>query len=302
MIKILSLLLFLVSLSFWIHAQSDGGEAALLSMVETERAFSKMSQEKGTQPAFLAFIAHDGILFRPKAVKGKQWMIDHPAPITDNRPVLSWAPSYADIARSGDMGYTFGPWKVTSNSKDEKVVGWGHFITVWKKQADGTWKFAVDLGISHPEETHVSYVLSRPSQPAQKTKMPEVKIDAERAALLSAEQTFSKHSQTHGARKAFMSRAAASVNVFRENRSPFRGSTAAAEAIPAGTNLWTWKPEGWDVSRSGDLGYSYGTYWLKSSDANTQAETGNYFRIWKKQGKVWKVVVDVANPVPEKKS
>ena len=90
--------------------------------------------------------------------------------------------------------------------------------------------------------------------------------------------------------------------VFRENRFPLSSAAAASEAIPAAANLWTWKPEGWDVSRSGDLGYSYGTYWLKSKDTNAQAETGNYFRIWKKLGKEWKVVVDVANPVPEKKS
>lgn len=299
MIKLLSLLLCLVGLSFWARAQSDGRESALVSMVATERAFSSMSREKGTQTSFLAFIAEDGILFRPKAVKGKQWMLDHPTPPSDKRPLLSWEPVQAEIASAGDMGYTFGPWQFRSNINDEKAVAWGHFITIWKKQADGTWKFAVDLGISHPEPRHTSSVTSTRYQAPVRTLG---KIDAERAALLSAERTFSKDSEEQGARKAFTTRAASYVTVFRENHFPFNGVGAASEAIPEGAKLWTWKPEGWEVSRSGDLGYSYGTYWLKSSDANAQAETGNYFRIWKKQGKVWKVVVDVANPVPEKKS
>jgi ketosteroid isomerase-like protein len=301
MIKLLSFLLCLVSLSLWAHAQSDGRESALLSMVETERAFSSMSREKGTQPSFLAFIAEDGILFRPKAVKGKKWMLDHPTPASDKRPLLSWEPIQAEMASAGDMGYTFGPWQFRNNINDEKAVAWGHFITIWKKQADGTWKFVVDLGISHPEPRHISSISSTPQDQAQ-SKMLGVKIDAERAALLSAEQTFSKDSEDHGARKAFTTRATSSVTVFRENQFPFSAIAAASEAVPAGAGLWTWKPEGWDVSRSGDLGYSYGTYWLKSSEAKTQPETGNYFRIWKKQGNVWKVVVDVANPVPEKKS
>jgi len=98
-----------------------------------------------------------------------------------------------------------------------------------------------------------------------------------------------------------VSYASPEVQVFREGKFPFKGKVASAEAIPKDTGLWTWQPEAWDVSRSGDLGYSYGTYWLKSNDANTKPETGNYFRIWKKQAGVWKVVVDVANPVPEKK-
>ena len=272
-------------------------------MVATERAFSSLAKEKGTQPAFLAFIAEDGILFRPKAVKGKQWMVEHPAPpVSDKRPLLSWDPSLGDIASGGDMGYTFGPWEFRRNINDEKAVGWGHFITVWKKQADGSWKFAVDLGISHPEPTHADAVQSIPQDKTEPRKTVGVKVEAERATLLSVEETFSKDSEQQGARKAFATRAASYVNVFRENRLPFNGAAAATEAIPAAPGLWTWKPEGWDVSRSGDLGYSYGTYWLKSSDPKTPAETGNYFRIWKKQGNDWKVVVDVANPVPEPKS
>ncbi len=301
MIKLLCLTLSVCGVSILSVAQNSSSNADLSSMVETERAFSSMSKEKGTQPAFLAFIADDGILFRPKAVKGKQWMIDHPARVND-KILLSWGPSYADIASSGDMGYTFGPWKITSNLKDEKVVGWGHFITIWKKQPDGTWKFAVDLGISNPEPTTTSYELEKPKGDRQSKKPADVKVDAERAALVSLEQSFSEDSGANGARKAFASRAASYVNVFRENRFPFTGVAAASEAIPLGAGLWTWKPEGWDVSRSGDLGYSYGTYWLKSSDSKVPSETGNYFRIWKKQGNVWKVVVDVANPVPEKKS
>ena len=54
-------------------------------------------------------------------------------------------------AASGDMGFTTGPWEAKGDINDEKPSGYGHFVTVWKKQADGSWKFVVDLGISHPQ-------------------------------------------------------------------------------------------------------------------------------------------------------
>jgi ketosteroid isomerase-like protein len=296
--KLLCLIACLFASSIILRAQTTQPVMASLSMVETERAFARMSEEKGTRPSFMAFIADNGILFRPKAVKGKQWMADHPLPASDKRDLLSWVPSFADMAAAGDMGYTFGPWQYKRDIQDARPVAWGHFVTIWQKQADGSWKFAVDLGISHPEPAPAALSLEQPGSNPQKIKGP-VTIDSEKAALLSTERKFSEESALRGARTAFQSYASADVRVFREGRFPFKGKVASAEAIPQASGLWTWQPEAWDVSRSGDLGYSYGTYLLKSNDANAKPESGNYFRIWKKQDGIWKVVVDVANPVPE---
>ncbi len=146
-----SLALLLVSVAVSIGVAQKGSDA-LQSMVDAERAFARMSEEQGIRPSFTAFIAEDGILFRPKAVKGKQWMAEHPLPPSEKRPLLKWQPSFADISHAGDMGYTFGPWEFKEDTKDAKPVGFGHFVTVWQKQADGSWKFAVDLGISNPEK------------------------------------------------------------------------------------------------------------------------------------------------------
>lgn len=97
----LTLLLGYTSLGF---AQKDPKSSPLQSMVDTERAFARMAAKQGVRPAFLAFIADDGILFRPTAVKGKQWMTEHPLPTSDKRPLLSWYPTIASMAHAGDMG------------------------------------------------------------------------------------------------------------------------------------------------------------------------------------------------------
>ena len=63
-------------------------------------------------------------------------------------------------------------------------------------------------------------------------------------------------------------------------------------------NHLTWVPVGADISASGDLGYTYGTYEFRSKDKDGKpvVDQGKYTSIWKKQkdGK-WKVVLDMGN-------
>ena len=60
---------------------------------------------------------------------------------------LTWKPVKADVAQSGDLGYTWGNWKLVL--KDTTV--YGNYFTVWKKQNDGSWKMTLDGGNSTPE-------------------------------------------------------------------------------------------------------------------------------------------------------
>ena len=63
-------------------------------------------------------------------------------------------------------------------------------------------------------------------------------------------------------------------------------------------NRLTWTPEGADISSSGDLGYTYGTFEFQSvgKDGKVNVEHGKYTSIWKKQKDgSWKVVLDMGN-------
>lgn len=60
---------------------------------------------------------------------------------------LSWKPFKAEAARSGDLGYSLGYWKYTTPD----TTLYGNYYTIWKKQADGSWKFVLDGGGSTPE-------------------------------------------------------------------------------------------------------------------------------------------------------
>lgn len=276
-------------------AQKPAAESALHSMVATERAFAQASADKGTRESFLMFIAEDGILFRPTAVQGKKWMQEHPLPASDKRPLLAWQPIFADVAAAGDMGYTFGPWEFKQDIHDQKAVAFGHFATVWKKQSDGTWRFAIDLGISHPQSAMPATAWAPSAALNTKTKFADVPVTSSRESLTNRDREFSSESAKLGAAAAFTKFAAEDVRLFRNDHFPFVGKQAIPEAIGAGKGVLTWEPEFSDASRSGDLGYTYGTYQVNTDGVLTAK--GNYMRFWKKQGGVWRVVLDVANPL-----
>lgn len=301
--SLLLLLLAFVTLGFPQEAREPSDSnlktSALQSMVDTERAFAKMSEEQGTRPAFMAFIADDGILFRPRAVKGKLWMTDHPVPASDKRPLLSWYPSVAGMARAGDMGYTTGPWEFKNDIHDAKPSAWGNFLTVWKKQGDGSWKFAIDLGISNPQPQTPIAPWQPPKNPGQPAVAKPHNIASERDALLSRDREFATAASKLGGLQALQLFAANDVRVFREGVFPISDKPAAAMTISKGLVAWTWQPLFADVSASGDLGYSHGLYELKKNGPGSLiTEKGNYFRIWQKQNGLWTVIVDLANPLP----
>ena len=282
------IILVLFWCSFVVQAQTP-----LQDMVHTEQAFSRMAAEKNTRDAFMAFIADDGLLFRPGAVNGKKWMQEHPVPPSDKHPLLAWQPSFAGMAAAGDLGFTTGPWELKEDVKDEKPAGYGHFVTLWKKQPDGSWKFVVDLGISHPQSGGPQ-TLWQPQPLKPPAKIPTVDVATATRALLDSDRDYLQATTKRGFVKAFLSYAAPDVRLYRNGNLPYVGRTASANALEAAKGHPTWTTIGGDVSRSGDLGYTHGTY--EVTDANTVTERGSYVRIWKKENGAWRVVLDVANP------
>ena len=274
----------LIVICFAVVAQ---GQSALQEMVKTEQAFSKMAEEQNTRDAFLAFIADDGLLFRPGAVNGKKWMLDHPPPAsTDKRPLLAWQPAYAGMAVSGDMGFTTGPWEAKADINDEKPQGYGDFVTVWKKQADGSWKFVVDLGISHPQPGGPQTLWTPAETPKKDFKPVDVAIARE--TLMERDRNYAAAVLSRGFPKSYAAYAARQVRLYRANNLPFIGRDAAIEQLSNTTGEVKFTPIGGDVSSAADLGYTYGTY--EAGD-----ERGSYVRIWKKQNSQWRIVMDVTN-------
>jgi ketosteroid isomerase-like protein len=275
-------------------SMSVQAQSALLEMVKTEQAFAKMAEEKNARDAFLAFIADDGLLFRPGAVNGKKWMLDHPVPPSDKKPLLAWQPAFAGMSASGDMGFTTGPWEFKGDINDEKPSGHGHFVTVWKKQPDGTWKFVVDLGINHPQSGGPQ-TLWQPVDANKKISFKPVDQTQTQQTLLDRDRNYAADQLKQELAKVFPVYASPEVRLYRPGNLPYIGSQAATEALAKTKGRVNWKPIGGDVSRAGDLGYTHGAYEV-TDDTKKVIEQGSYVRIWRKQNGAWRIVMDVANP------
>lgn len=59
---------------------------------------------------------------------------------------ISWQPDKAEVAKSGDLGYTSGKYQMRFNDASGKLISdRGKYVTVWKKQRDGSWKVFLDI-------------------------------------------------------------------------------------------------------------------------------------------------------------
>jgi ketosteroid isomerase-like protein len=293
----LAFILAVAALAAGALAEEKSVNADLKSMVETELAFAATSKAKGTRASFVAFLADDSVMFRPRAVRGKEWWEQQP----DRPGLLSWYPSFAGIAASGEMGYTTGPWEFRPKGPDDKPVGFGYFVTVWKRQPDNTWKVHIDLGTSNPQPAKQDPVFEPSAASAATGMVAKVDVEAERAALMKLDAEFAKATEASGAAGAYATYLADDARYYREGIFPAVGKAAIREALPAQPNPATWQVDDAGVARSGDLGFSYGVAKMKQP---TGADAGEsvYVRVWRKQadGK-WKVVLDITNEIPPPK-
>lgn len=111
-----------------------------------EKKFNDKAKESGVAEAFSAFAAEEAVLLRGnKIVAGKEAITAHFESTAPNDYQLTWSPDFIDVSASGDMAYTYGKYNYTTTDSLGNVSEIeGIFHTVWKRQADGNWKFVWD--------------------------------------------------------------------------------------------------------------------------------------------------------------
>lgn len=100
---------------------------------------------------FASFLADDVATLRPDKpiITGKDAMIALWTPLLSNpNLVIRWKPQKASVSASGDLGYTLGTYEIASGEAQGKhVEATGKYVTIWRKQGDGSWKVAFDSGV-----------------------------------------------------------------------------------------------------------------------------------------------------------
>src|SRR5262245_14902816 len=124
-------------------------------VMDADRAFAKLAQEKGVPEAFAAYAAPDAHWFipGPEPLRGADAIKARLAKSFAKGGKLEWEPKRGWASADGTMAVTWGRSVYTSpkNDKGETFSSKGSYMTVWMKQPDGSWKFSHDMGTDDPE-------------------------------------------------------------------------------------------------------------------------------------------------------
>jgi ketosteroid isomerase-like protein len=301
--RFLITILLLLALCVAALPQDEKLSPALASLVETERAFARKSVETSVRESFIAFFADDGIGFQPGPVKTREVLLKRPAPASRPPVTLNWFPVHGDISNTGDLGYTTGPYVLSDDTKKEPP-SYGYYFTVWRKQADGTWKVALDLGVPTPA-LDLSAPQATTFRPAKRTnwKAGRVKVDevATRGELLAAEREFSAASVSGGAARAFARYDSGDTWFYRSDMLPVVGVKAISDYLTENVSKFSWNVIDAGAAQSGDFGYTYGSYELMpaAGKGDGKTEKGYFARVWKRDAKgQWKAAMNITHAVP----
>jgi ketosteroid isomerase-like protein len=252
------------------------------SLAAAESAFAAHSLREDMRAAFLAHFDTDGVTVRGGWIVSNDFLRARPAP----QVVLDWRPQYVEVAPSGEMGLSTGPSKITGRKDPSAAPSYGQFVSVWRRDAGGTWKVAVDLGIGHEGPALWSEPL--------RARVSPTAASASAGTLAEAESRFASLAHERGARAAYEALGASDLRFYRAGHPPVSGR-AQALASPTMTDARDrWSVERSEVARSGDFGYARGAY----TPTGAQAPAGWYLRVWRREADGWRIVMDVANAKP----
>ena len=121
------------------------------ALQEADRAFNRAAAARRAD-GWMEFMAPDGALIRPAGTLTGPAVRDAITRMfADTSFTLTWEPVLSDVGASGDLGYTVGHWVAHfRNDKGAPLTGTGRYLTIWKQQADHSWKVVQDIGVTDP--------------------------------------------------------------------------------------------------------------------------------------------------------
>ena len=124
-------------------------EVAAQELMDADRAFARETEARGAD-GWASYFLEDGIQYPPSGRwDGRETIRQNMSGVfSPENPLLVWEPTDASVSEAGDMGYTLGDWKsvIRSEGVSDSVLSTGHYVSFWKRDAEGEWKVAVDIG------------------------------------------------------------------------------------------------------------------------------------------------------------
>ena len=255
------------------------------AVAAAEREFAAAGARDGVQKSFLAHFADESIVLRPFAVSGLGWYREHADPPGGK---LIWGPQWLAVSGAGDLALSSGPWRFESERDGKPASAHGHFLSLWRRDADGRWQVLLDHGIGHPapatavEQTQLEPILLEPAK-----ALAAGLVDTRKAALAAADDALRARLRSDP-KTAYAEAATEQTLWLRDGALPLR--THAPASSPASPACGCGPRRVLTVAASGDLGYTVGG----AESARTQ---GADVRVWRFAAGHWALLADVNSAV-----
>jgi ketosteroid isomerase-like protein len=253
-------------------------------VVAAERAFAADGLAMGVKASFLRHSAPEAVVFRPDPVNAHAFLRSRPDPQPGApRRMLQWWPTWAGIAASGDLGFTTGPVAVDG-------ARGGHYFTVWKRRADGAWKWVYDGG-AEADST------AEPAASAEPVALRTAAVRPISAALAlsqvaAAEAALARRARTDQ-KAALLAVLAPDARVYTAPLPPAKTPADVARVLSARPSAFVFTAIGGGASQAGDLAWTYGSTAAPAAEA---AVTGYYVRVWQRRPRGWRLVFEQILP------
>lgn len=281
-----SFIITLLVIVFKGYGQTTNGTVS--SLVAAENYFAATVKEKGQREGFLRVSDAETIIFRPDPVKAELFYDKK----QDDPGELIWEPSFAKISKSGDWGFTTGPFVYTDFKSDSK--SYGQYLSVWRANKKGVWKLAIDIGSPHPKpEKEPELKFTDPQSGRFFRQISQARLKQRVDMILTTDKLFGTTLRKNTA-LAYDSFIADNARLIFPGSLPIEGKDKiqafySKEGIQIETEVTNA-----DRSIGSDLAYSYG---VARITRNGVVSKYNYIRIWETQeGYKWNVIVELFSP------
>ena len=251
--------------------------AAIQQIDEVERAFVQAVAQSGIAAGFRQYAAPDAVMFLPDPVQalpelnGARWPGE-----------LLWRSQYIGVAPSGDLAFSAGPSLLRGAGRPSG----GFYLTVWKRQPDGSWKFALDHAADMPPviwSTLAKPLMAMNTDPPPGAPSNEGLREADGALNVA---------RPKGEAAAFGERLDDQAIMIRAARPVVQGRRKALALVMEAPPILEAFTLGGSRSMDGSLGYTYGRARWAGSAGAAGAKTGYYVRIWRATPQGWRLLAD----------
>ena len=274
---------FAVALALSAFAQKSDGTTK--SLVNAEKEFAKSIAKKGDKESYIEYSSANTLVFRPNPVNAKTFYASQ----TKGSNEVSWEPNFAKVSRSGDLGFTTGPYELAGTEKK-----YGQYLSIWKAE-NGTWKLAIDLGTeSNKPLAKMPNRFEEPKDRFIPKFFDEKEQKASKDVILTTEKTLNTFLKTHGI-AAFGGFLTNNARLLFPGNDAIEGKGKILSFFNGMIGKINLKTTGVDKALGSDLAYTYGVATIDyKADLR---ESFNYVFVYEKAADAsWNLIVQAFVP------